>query len=160
MAHASIHPGTNRHFTVADSSATDHMIPDKSAFISYKTVMHLQVRMGNNSYHPVLGCGTAIISLNGQRILLQNVLHVPGLVVPLYSLRVHVKQRGCGFIGTSDIGILVYFPSFVLLVNTSKNCPLAFESLGQLAPLDTLQHTQPHFEPLLYPSEVTSHSAA
>ncbi len=83
------------------------MIPDKSAFISYKMVMNLQVRMGNNLYLLVLGCGTTIISLNGQHILLQNVLHVPGLVVSLYSLCAQVKQRGCSFIGASDIGILV-----------------------------------------------------
>jgi hypothetical protein len=160
LAHASIHPGSSRHFTVADSGATDHVISDMSAFISYKTVRNLQVRMGNNSYPPVLCCGTAIISLSGQRILLQNVLHVPCLVVPLYSLWVHIKQRRCGFIGTSDVGILVYFPTFVLSVDMSKNCHLAFKSLGWLAPLNTLQYTQPRCEPSLYPSKVTSHLAA
>ncbi len=41
LAHASIHPGSSRHFTVADSAATDHMILDKSAFISYKMVINL-----------------------------------------------------------------------------------------------------------------------
>jgi hypothetical protein len=94
--------------------------------------------MGNNLHLPVLGCGTAIISLNGHRILLHNVLHVPGLVVHLYSLRTHLKQCGCGFIGVSDVGILVYFLTFVLSVDTCKECHLAFDSLGQSAPLDTL----------------------
>ncbi len=83
LAHASIHPCPSRRFMVADSSTIDHMIPDKSAFISYKMVTNLQVGMGNNLYLLVLGHGTVIISLNGQRILLQNVLHVPGFVVPL-----------------------------------------------------------------------------
>ncbi len=50
---------------VADTGATDHMVPDRSAFISYKAVHNLRVRMGNNSYAPVLGRGTAVISLNG-----------------------------------------------------------------------------------------------
>jgi hypothetical protein len=41
------------------------MFPDKSAFISYKLVANLQVCMGNNSFLPVLGRGSAIISLMG-----------------------------------------------------------------------------------------------
>ena len=51
--------------------------------------------MGNNFFIPVLGQGTAIISLNGQRVLICNVLHVPGLLVPLHSLCVHLTQCGC-----------------------------------------------------------------
>ncbi len=100
--------------------------------------------MGNNLNLPVLGCGTAIISLNGQRILLRNVLHVPGLVVPLYSLCAHVKQHGCDFTGASDVRILVHLK---LLVDTSKDCHLAFESLGQMAPPDTLHYAQPCCKP-------------
>ncbi len=67
--------------------------------------------MGNNSLAPVLGRGrgTAIFSLNGQRVLVRNVLHVPVLSKPVYSLRAHLEQRGCGFIGTSESGI-VFFP--------------------------------------------------
>jgi hypothetical protein len=83
------------------------MLLDEPAFISYKLVTNLQVRMGNNSYLPILGQGSAIISLNGQRILVRNALHVPGLVVPLYSLRTHITQHGCGFIGASGVGILI-----------------------------------------------------
>ncbi len=67
---------------VADTGATDHMVPDCSAFISYKVIRNLCVCMGNNSFAPVLGWGTAIISLNGQRILIRHVLHVPALWVP------------------------------------------------------------------------------
>jgi hypothetical protein len=109
---------------IADSGATDHMFPDKSAFISYKRISNLQVRMGNNSYIPVLGRGTVIISLNNQRVLVCHALHVPGLAVLLYSLWAHIKQPGCGFIGTKDLGMLVYFPSFVLSVDTSSDCHL------------------------------------
>jgi hypothetical protein len=92
---------------VADTGATDHMTPHKSAFISYKAIENLQLRMGNNSYIPVLGRSTAIFSLNGQRILVCNVLHVPGLSLPLYSLCAHLKQHGCSFIGTFEAGMLV-----------------------------------------------------
>jgi hypothetical protein len=66
--------------------------------------------MGNNSLLPVLGRGTAVISLNGQCILVCNALHMPGLAVLLYSLCAHLKQHGCGFLGTFEAGMLVYFP--------------------------------------------------
>jgi hypothetical protein len=86
MSRASISPGPGCCLAVADSGATDHMFPNKEAFISYKSIQNLQVQMGNNSFLPVIGCGTAILSLNDQRVLVQNALHVPGLAVPLYSL--------------------------------------------------------------------------
>ncbi len=161
MLAASILPASGgRCFTIADSGATDHMFPDKLAFISYKLVSNLQVWMGNNSFLPILGCGLAIILLNGQRVLICNALHVPGLVVPLYSLCAHCMQPGCGFIGALRVGILVYFPSFVLTVDTLKDCHLAFESLGRSALLDTLHSIQPRCAPSLYPSKHASHTAS
>jgi hypothetical protein len=102
---------------IADTGTTDHMLPDILAFISYKRVHDLSVHMGNNSFVPVLGRGTAVFSLNGKQVLVCNVLHVPGLAVPLYSLRAHLQQRGCGFLGAFDDGFHVYFPSFVLSVD-------------------------------------------
>jgi hypothetical protein len=149
-----------RCFTVNDSGATDHMFPDKLAFISYKLVSNLQVWMGNNSFLPVLVRGLAIILLNGQRVLVRNVLHVPGLVIPLYSLYAHCVQPSCGFIGALGVGILVYFPSFILTVDTSKDCFLAFKSLGRLALLNTLHYVQPCCAPSLYPLELASHTAS
>lgn len=53
------------------------MFHDKSTFISYTRIPNLQVWMGNNSYLPVLGLGTPIISLNGQQVLVHHALHVP-----------------------------------------------------------------------------------
>jgi hypothetical protein len=73
-------------FVVADTRATNHMLPDALAFNSYKQVTDLSVRMGNNSFVPVLGWGTAVFSLNDKRVLVRNTLHVPGLAIPLYSL--------------------------------------------------------------------------
>jgi hypothetical protein len=78
--------------------------------------------MGNNAFIPVLGRGTAIITLNGKRILVLNVLHVPGLVIPLYSLCAHLTQCGCGFIGTDKSEMLVYFLQVVLSVDMSSDC--------------------------------------
>jgi hypothetical protein len=110
---------------MADTGATDHMVPNRSAFISYKAVCNLRVQMGNNSYAPVLGRGTAIILLNGQPLLIQNVLHVPALHIPLYSLRAHICHRGCGFVSRYKTGMHVYFPGVVPSVDTSTNCHLS-----------------------------------
>ncbi len=138
---------------MADTGATDHMVPDRSAFISYKAIWNLHVRMGNNSFAPVLGRGTAIISLNGQCILIHHVLHVLALWVPLYSLRAHLRQRGCGFVGCHDTGMHVYFPGLVLSVDTPTDCHLTYEPLGKSAPLSTLHYVQPRCPPTTYPDK-------
>ncbi len=111
--------------------------------------------MGNNTYLPVLAWGSTIISLNGQQVLVWNALHVSGLAAPLYSLRAHFKQRSCDFISPNDAGMLVYFPSFILSVDTSSDCNLSYEHLGRSAPLYTLHYVQPWCAPQLYPSELS-----
>jgi hypothetical protein len=78
------HPCTS--ILVAESGATNHMTPDKSAFISYYPVSERWVCMGNNSFAPILGHRSAIISLNRKVILIWHCLHVPDLPSPLYSL--------------------------------------------------------------------------
>jgi hypothetical protein len=133
-------PLHHRWLAVADTGVTDHMVPDKSCFISCTSISGLSIQMGNNSYVPVPGCGTAIFPLNGKRVLVWNVLHVPGLVVPLYSLHTHITQQGYGFIGTHKSGFLVYFPTFVLSVDTAIDCHLSFDPLGWSAPLATLHY--------------------
>jgi hypothetical protein len=78
---------------VADTGATDHMLPEKSAFISYYPVTGQRVHMGNNSFAPIAGYGTAITSLNEKKILIRNCLHVPDLRNPLCSLRAPATER-------------------------------------------------------------------
>ena len=51
---------------VADTGATDHVPPDKNAFISYRPVTRRRVRMGNTSFAPILGSGSAVIDINGK----------------------------------------------------------------------------------------------
>jgi hypothetical protein len=148
VSHASIGGLPSKRFAEADTGATDHMLPKKAAFISYKLVSNLQVCMGNNSFLLVLGCGTAVISLNGQHVLIQNALHVPGLMMPLYSLQAHLTQHGCAFYGAYAAGILVCFPTFVLTLTTSSDCHLSYKPLGRSTagypPLcPTLVPTQP-----------------
>jgi hypothetical protein len=74
---------------------------------------------------------------------------------PFYSLRAHLKQPGHGFFGIFEAGMLVYFPTFVLLVDTSMDCHLSYEPLGHSAPLSKLQYLQPWCALTLYPSEVS-----
>jgi hypothetical protein len=100
VSQSSIGIKSSKHFAIANTGATDHMQPNKSAFISYKAVFNLQVWMGNNSFIPVLGHGSAVVSLNGQRVLVCNVLQVPSLVVTLCSLHAHLTQRSCSFYGS------------------------------------------------------------
>ena len=131
---------------VADTGVTHHMIPDKSAFISCNRV-DKQVRMGNRAYVPVFGWGTAVFALNGHTVLIRNVLHVPALRVPLYSLCAHLKQRGCGFVGDNSLGgMCVYFPSFFISVDISEDCHLRFRSLGDTASLKKVEYGRPRSE--------------
>jgi hypothetical protein len=74
---------------VADTGATDHMLPNKSAFISYYPISGRHVRMGNNSFAPIVGHGTVVITLNGKKILIRKCLHALDLRNPLYSLWAH-----------------------------------------------------------------------
>ena len=134
---------TRTSLLVADTGATDHMLPDKAAFISYHLVSGRRVRMGNNSFAPIAGYGTAIISLNGRKILIRDCLHVPDLRNPLYSLRAHQRQRGCGFIGMFGLGMHVFFPTFILEVDTATDCHLQYKPIGRNASLPSLDYVQP-----------------
>ncbi len=140
-------------FTDADSGAIDTMLPNKLSFISLKKVFELNVWMGNNSYIPVLGQGSTIVTLNSECILIRNALHSPGLTVPLFSLHAHMMQHGFGFFGSNKLGFLVYFPMFVLLVDTSVDCHLSYKPLGTSAQLNTLHYLKPRCPPTLYPSK-------
>ncbi len=55
VSHSSIVVLLSKCFAVADTGATDHMLQDKAAFISYKSISNIQVRMGNNYFILVLG---------------------------------------------------------------------------------------------------------
>jgi hypothetical protein len=89
---------------IADTGATNHMIPDKSAFISFYPLSGCQVCMSNNSFAPILGHGSAIISHNGKMILICHCLHVPDLCNPVYSFQAHQGQHGCGYISMYGMG--------------------------------------------------------
>ena len=141
---------------VANTSATDHMLPNWTASISYKAMHNLRVHMGNSSYAPVI----PINYLNGPRLLMiRNILHVPALRVPLYSLLAHLRQTSCVFKVRHDTGMHVYFPGVVLSVDMSTNCRLSCKPLGKLAPLSTLHYVQPCCTPTHYPAKQSAFCA-
>jgi hypothetical protein len=77
--------------------------------------------------------------------LIQNCLHVPDLRNPLYSLRAHQRQCGFGFISMYGLGMYVFFPTFILKVDTATNCHLQYAPLGQTTTLADLDYVQQKF---------------
>jgi hypothetical protein len=138
IAISSLPDGRPLSLLVADSGATDHMLPDKSAFISHRPVVNHRVRMGNNSFAPILGTGSAVFAVNGKHILIQNFLHVPALRNPLYSLRANQPQHGCGFLEMHNLGIYIFFPTFIVEVDTATDCHLSYEPIGRSGTLPSL----------------------
>ena len=80
----------------ADSGATDPMLPDYGAFISYRKCTNKYVTLGDESRLPIAGIGTAKFSLNKRILIIRNAYHVPVLRSPLYSLRKPKLIPGCG----------------------------------------------------------------
>ena len=119
------------------------MIPEKSAFISYRPVSVHQVCMGNNSFAPIFSSGSAIIAINGKRIPIRECLHVPTICNPLCSLRAHQGQHGCGLIGMQGLGMYVFFPSFIVEVNTATDCHLSYALIDRTAKMSSLDYVQP-----------------
>ena len=119
---------------VADSGATEHMLPDIMTFISYHHFPSKRfVRMGNDSLAEIEGYGTAAFSLNCKHIVLHNVLRVPALRSPLYSLRKHIGMDGCGVHGSKATGflLLLWFPTFTIKADLDTDCHLTYQSMGK-----------------------------
>ena len=113
-------------------------VPDKRAFISYRPVSGHWVRMGNNSFAPILGSGSAVIA-----ILIGECLHVPTIRNPLYSLHAHQQQHECGFIGMQGLRMYVFFPSFIVEVDTATDCHLSYAPIGRATKMSSLDYVQP-----------------
>ena len=109
---------------VADSGATNPMVPWKELFISYKKCAKASyVLLANNEKAPCLGRGTIKIQLGGKIVIVTNALHVPTLRCPLYSIRCHSRIKGCAFHADNQ-GVLLAFPEFTLPVDISSDCLL------------------------------------
>ena len=119
---SSLHPNDSQsHECVIDSGATSTMWPYIEDFITYKQLDHHCVTLANNSQVPCLGIGSIQVLLQTKMIVVLQVLHVPALRCPLYSIRRHRRQLGCEFIATNE-GTYLTFPSFFLSVDDSHDC--------------------------------------
>ena len=94
-----------------DSGATDIMILDYHAFISYHTCFYRFFVLDDNTKLPILGEGTAVFSLNGKTIMMQDASNVPGLRAPLYSLQKHKYMPGYGTFSLMMLAPTFYFPT-------------------------------------------------
>lgn len=83
--------------------------------------------------------------LNGKTLLLRNVLHVPALSEPLYSLRRHRMMPDCGYYSSYDTGSHLLFPHFVLEVDTSIDNVLSYQSIGNAS--SRIDYAEPRTHP-------------
>ena len=67
-------------------------------------------------------------------MILTNVLHVPSLRLPLYSIRVHRRSLGCTFIADNK-GDYLTFPEIVLDVDDSVDCLI---QCSEASPMDRI----------------------
>ena len=119
-----------RSVLIADSGATDHMWPDYEAFTSYTPLHSKYVTLADDTHTPVAGIGSIKILLDGHTIGVRNVLHVPSLRLPLYSLRAHRRMPGCGFVADNE-RFHVYFPGFVTTVADEVDSYIPYTPLGR-----------------------------
>ena len=83
--------------------------------------------------------------LNGKTLLLRNVLHVPALSEPLYSLRRHRMMPDCGYYSSYDTGSHLLFPHFVLEVDTTIDNLLSYQSIGNTS--SQIDYAKPRTHP-------------
>jgi hypothetical protein len=122
------------------------MFPDRAAFLSYHPTPGKFIELGDGTLLEQRGIGSAKILLNGRVILLRNVLHVPALQEPLYSLRRHREMPECGYYSSFETGSHLLFPTFVLEVDTSVDNILTYESIGANA-VSRLDYAEPREYP-------------
>ena len=80
----------------ADSVASEDMFPDYSSFKIYHRFSNRCATLGYTTRLPIEGICTVVYTLNGRTILTCNILHIPALRGPLYSLRNYRQRPGCG----------------------------------------------------------------
>jgi hypothetical protein len=136
-------PVADTNLAVADSGSTDNMLPDHSAFLSYRRLINRFVTLGDDTRLPILGKGSAKVKLNGKVVILRKCLHVPGLRNPLYSLRKHRKMPGCGTYSDYDHSAFILFLRFTLQIDDSVNNFISYEPIGCSQPNITIDYCKP-----------------
>lgn len=147
---------------IIDSGATAHMDPHRRAFQSYKSLdPGYYVKLANEIKLPVAGIGRTAISMGGKYVVLSEVLHVPDLRSPLFSVSSHRRRQGCSFIADNS-GISLTFPSFVLNIDDSTECMLPYRQHGQSVSarnFDYVESPAPQFESLAIYEVAASHGS-
>ncbi len=141
-------PRTTWSQTAALSSHKNQFTVFGSAWVTIH--LHWSLVVGWQSFHSMDSVFSFAMCFMSQTF----VLHVPDLWAPLYSLRAHLHQSGCSFVGSYETGLHVYFPGVVLTVDTSLDCHLAYKPLGKTAPLSSLHYVQPQCPTVVYPPDL------
>ena len=127
---------------VADTGATHDLHNRLEDFRSFKRLYNQFVQLPNKAQLPILGVGDIVVDLGGRRVLLRNVYYVPGLRIPLFSLRVHRRRPGCGHHADND-GFFITFPTFDVDVRDNTDSYIPFTSVSQDVDVSTLDYTEP-----------------
>jgi hypothetical protein len=111
-----------------DSGATRDMFNDRKLFFYYKDLSsaNRHVVVADDTKIPIRGLGHVRFSLAGRTVELQNVLYVPGLQMPLLSVRTHRRRgAGCSFIADPE-GCWLTFPNLCVEIDDGDDCLLPF----------------------------------
>jgi len=121
-------------YACIDSGATHDMSNGQASdFANYRSLPKgSHVLVADN--HPIecLGVGTKIWRIGGPRghiVARREVLHVPALKAPLFSVRQHRRHQGCSFVADNK-GCYLTFPTFSVPVDDSTDCLIAYETIN------------------------------
>ena len=107
------------------------MFPDYSTFKTYRHIYNCYATLCNTTKLFIEGIGTTAYTLIGKTILPYDALHIPALHVPLYSLRKHRKQPGCGFYSSYNDGSYLFFTYFILQLEYSHDDIVSYRPMVQ-----------------------------
>lgn len=121
----SIHTSTAPHhlqwrLAVTDTGTTEHIIPERLAFISYRKFTKSRASLGNISYIQILGEGTSIISLTGKTVMVRNALYLLGDALSSLQPACSYKATRMWVSWQQETGgeVCVYLPNFCLKADT------------------------------------------
>ena len=116
---------------VTDSGCTHHMDNTKSNFeyiipITDSEGQKYQVEQGDGSHIQIEGMGPVTRCLDGNNVRTMN-LFVPNLACALFSIKQHIKSKGCYFHAESNHATLA-FPTFHIPVNCDPEMGVTYHA--------------------------------
>ena len=139
------------------------MDPHQASFDAYHALPPgYYVQLADDTNLCVHGVGTMAICLQDKWIQQMEVLHLPDLCAPPYSISMHHHHLRCAFIANKS-GVVLSFPMFILEIDDSTECILPYSTCG-LVPshsfdyIETLLSTK--LPPLALPNNDKIQSAA